>query len=300
MDFRFNQQIFLVFCLAGLTALGCEDVVDVQTAEAAKQIVVDAWLTDQPVNQVIKLTYSQPYFDAEFAEVITGANVEVTTDGGDVFIFSETAAGTYTWSSENGETLGLPGTEFQLNIAVDGQELSATSLMQPTTEIDSIQQEYREEEFGSPAGVYTQVFARDLQGLGNTYWIKTYKNGQYLNKPEEINLAYDAGFDGGSQLDGLIFIPPIRELTNPIADDFPADEAPYKQGDVIRVEIHSLTLDAFEFMSMVRDQILNGTNTIFASPIANSPGNISSNQSGEKILGVFCVSAVTILEKNID
>ncbi|MCB0669317.1 MAG: DUF4249 domain-containing protein [Saprospiraceae bacterium] len=283
--------IFFVFA--------CEDVVDVQTADAPKQIVVDAWLTNQPVRQEIKLTYSQPYFNSDFAEPATGASVEIMSSTGKQFFFEETSTGIYSWTGASDEILGNPGDQFELTIVLDNQTLTASSTMFPVPAVDSIRQEYREDELSGPDGIYTQFFARDLPGLGNTYWIKSFKNGEYLNKPEEINLAFDAGFDGGSQLDGLIFIPPIRELTNPIPDDFPADDAPYQEGDKIRVEIHSISLEAFEFMSMVRDQILNGSNTIFAFPIANSQGNIQSDNQNNA-LGVFCVSAVSVAEREIN
>ena len=55
----------------------------------------------------------------------------------------------------------------------------------------------------------------DLPGLGNTYWIKATKNGTLLNKPRELNLAYDAAFAKGSNFDGYTFIQPIRNGINP-------------------------------------------------------------------------------------
>lgn len=297
---KIQKIYFFPVLVAGLVIAGCEDVVEVQTADAPTQVVVDAWLNNQPEPQEIKLTYSQPYFNADFAQPVIGATIEVTSSQGKEFIFEETAPGTYTWMGNDGEILGMPGDQFDLNIEWENLTLTATSIMPPVPLIDSIQQEFRDDELSGPDGIYTQFFARDLPGLGNTYWIKTFKNDRYLNKPEEINLAFDAGFDGGSQLDGLIFIPPIRELTNPIPDDFPAEDPPYQAGDRIRVEIHSITLEAFEFMSMVRDQILNGNNTIFASPIANSEGNINSDEPTGEVLGVFCVSAVSSAEKEIE
>lgn len=293
-----NMEIkyFLGILLVAILISACEDVVDVQTADAPKQIVVDAWLNDQPVAQQIKITFSQPYFEADFAEPLTGAIVEVISSQGETYTFPETAPGIYTWEGIDGKTIGQTGDQLELTVTLDDQILSANSLINPVPSIDSIGQEYRENDLSGPDGIYAQFYARDIRGLGNTYWIKTFKNDQYLNKPEEINLAFDAGFDGGSQLDGLIFIPPIRELINPDLED----DAPYQPGDKIKVEIHSITLEAFEFMSMVRDQILNGSNTIFASPIANSPGNIKSNLQSSEVLGVFCVSSVSSAEKVIE
>jgi hypothetical protein len=274
----------------------CEDVIDIQTTNAPTQIVVDAWLNNLSQQQEIKLSYSQPYFDSSFAKPILEASIEIRSEQGNTFVFKETGSGHYTWQPGVGQNLGEIGDIFELSITLADQNILGTSIIHPVPEIDSISQEFRENDLRGPDGIYTQFFARDLQGLGNTYWIKSYKNDLYLNKPDEINLAFDAGFDGGSQLDGIIFIPPIRELTNPVPDAFPADEAPYKAGDQLRVEIHSLTIEAFEFMSSVRDQILNGSNTIFASPIANSKGNLTTNKSDTEVLGVFCISAVASAE----
>jgi hypothetical protein len=289
-----------LFTVLLLTTSGCEDIVEVQTADAPRQVVVDAWLTNVSEDQEIKLTYSQPYFNPDFAEAVTGAEVTITSDDHSIFSFEEVSAGRYIWQPQPGEKLGDTGDFFEFTVHLPDQVLTASSTMHPVPVIDSIRQEYRDDDLRGPDGIYTQFFARDLEGLGNTYWIKSFKNDQYLNKPEEINLAFDAGFDGGSQLDGIIFIPPIRELTNPVPDEFPADEAPYQPGDRLRVEIHSISLEAFQFLQSARDQILNGSNTIFASPVSNSRGNIISDKPNTEVLGVFCVSAVESLEKQIE
>jgi hypothetical protein len=168
--------------------------------------------------------------------------------------------------------------------------------------IDSITQEFREDEFGSPDGIYAQFFARDLIGEGNTYWIKTYKNGVFLNKPLEINLAYDAGFSAGSAVDGLIFIPPIREAINRVPDedtDDNSDVAPWAVDDEIKVEIHSISLEAFNFMGTAQRQMINGLNGIFSEPVINTPGNIINTTGSEKILGVFNVAAVSEMTRVI-
>jgi hypothetical protein len=293
--------IFPVTILA-IALVSCEDVIDIQTAEAPTQIVVDAWLNNQSVTQTIHLTNSQPYFNSDLAQPISGASVEVTSNTGNTLVFDEKSSGTYTWTPDGPTSIGNIGEEFFLTITLADQILTSNSIMGAAPAIDSITQEFRENELGGPDGIYAQFLARDLPGLGNTYWIKTHKNDLFLNKPEEINLAFDAGFDGGSQIDGIIFIPPIRESVNPVLDsiDVANEVSPYAAGDKIRVEIHSISFEAFRFMQSVRDQILNASNTIFASPISNSPGNIISSRAETKVLGVFCVSAVESKERIIE
>ena len=95
----------------------------------------------------------------------------------------------------------------------------------------------------------------------------------------------------------MIFIPPIRELVNPVRDSTEVEDdiSPWTTGDICRVEIHSLSNSTFAFMELVRDQLLNGRNGIFAEPLANSPSNITASD-GSIVLGAFNVAQVTSLE----
>ena len=298
-----NYQYTGLFLLCTLFLASCEDVINVETDLAPQLLVVDGWINDQAEPQVIKLTLTQPYFENTFATSVTGATVTVSSSTGDVFDFTDKNDGLYTWTPENGETLGAPGTTYTLTIEREGKTYSAVSVMNPVPAIDSISQEFRVDDLSGPDGIYAQFFARDLPGLGNAYWIKTFKNGEFLNKPQELNIAFDAGFDPGAELDNLIFIPPIREAVNRIPDPDTEDNedvAPWAPGDEIEVEIHSLNEAAFFFMDIARDQMTNGDNTIFAIPLANTRGNILSSDANEDVLGIFNVAAVSVRSKMIE
>lgn len=284
----FNYILFLLVGVLVMTA--CEDQVIVETDPAPTLLVVDGWLTTDAVDQTITLTQSQPYFDNALPSAVTGATVVVESDG-QTYNFIETTDGEYTWTA--GSTgLGSVGESFNLFINVNGENYISSSTVGRVPVIDSIGQEFEDESFLGAAGVRTNFYARDPAGFGDTYWIKTFKNGNYLDKPEEINIAYDAGFDAGGQVDGLIYIPPIRDATNPVGDD--DDESPpWKTGDEIRVEIHSISNAAFVFMETARDQITNGDNGLFSVPLANTRGNVINQSTGESALGVFNVAEVS-------
>ncbi len=301
MKFIRSYQCWGILSLLFVAIMSCEDVIDVQISDAPTQWVVDAWLTNQPESQIIKLGRSQPYFMADRTVGVAGAHVQLLRSDGAVFTFVESAPGEYVYDDVNGlGDLGSVGDGFRLEIVVGGDRLAGETLMFPVPEIDSISQEFRSDFVFGPDGIYAQFFARDLPGLGNTYWIKTFKNGAFLNKPQEMNFAFDAGLSGGTQIDGIVFITPIREAINPIPDDFTDAPPPWQPSDEIRVEIHSMSLDAFDFMTRARDQILNGSNGIFAAPLANSKGNIRNESSSEEVLGVFNVAAVSGLSKTIE
>ena len=291
-----NRLSIVILSFASLLMFGCMDVIDVDLQEAPDQLVIDAWLNDRPEEQSIRLTLTQPYFNSTPAPAVTDAIVTVYDTLGNEYPFEHRDEGNYVWTPQAGENLGPVGTTYFLSIEWNGNVLVSQSTMNRVPPIDSIVVEYREAELGLPEGHYAGVFARDFTGVGDTYWIKSFKNGVYLNKPFELNIAYDAGFDAGSQVDGIIFVTPIREAINRIPDpDEPdnIDLPPWAPGDTITVEIHSMTQAAFSFMQIARDQMTNGSNTIFAIPLANTRGNVVDIQTEELALGIFCVSAVS-------
>ena len=226
------------------------------------------------------------------------------SSAGDTVKFTEQEQGIFTWQPEPGKNIGEINTDFTLLIEWDGNSYSAITSLNPVPTVDSISQEFRTDEIGGPDGIYTQFFARDLPGLGDTYWIKTFKNGEFLNKPQELNIAFDGAFDAGAQLDSTIFITPIREASNRVPDEDNeadnSDVAPWAPGDEIMVEIHSISNEAFFFLETARDQMTNGDNTIFALPLANARGNVLNMNGGDNPLGIFNVAAVSSLSRVIE
>lgn len=276
----------------------CEDVVDVELNEGQAQLVVDAWLDNNSQRQEIRLTQSAPYFDSSFAPIVENAEVSVSSDNGTSYEFQYEGNGVYVHMLAANETLGNVGDSFELDIVIDDKLYTAESVMHRVPQVDSIVQEFREAEVFTDEGIYCQFYARDFSGLGDTYWIKTFKNDSFLNLPFEINLAYDAGFDSGGEVDGLIFISPIRELIN--ENDIDGIPIPYVPGDEVRVEIHSISNDAFAFLEIMRDQLLNSNSGLFAEPLANAPGNVTHANGNETVLGVFNVAAVASKVKLIE
>lgn len=284
----------------------CEDVVEIDLEEGKVELVVDAWINNKPETQTIKLRRTSPYFEASFAPVVLDATVTITDGDGNTFPFVDTNNdGNYIWEPTPGNSFGTIGQTYELSIQLEGVEYTASSAMNRVPPIDSIGLEDREPELGQPAGIYAQFYSRDPIGVGDCYWIKTYKNDIYLNKPQEINIAYDAGFTAGSEVDGFIFIPPIREAINRIPDSGAdavdnADLPPWAVGDSIAVELYSITEEAFFFWERARIQLTLGDAAIFAEPPSNVPSNISSTNTEETPQGFFNVSAVSSLGKKIE
>lgn len=297
MGYKF---IIVIFLAAGF--FSCEDVVEIDVDDAPTKLVVDAWLNNKEEAQVIRLSNTQTYFDADPTPGVSGASIGIQSSDGEVFIFEDQGNGDYIWEPDGRSSLGEVGLTFDLGIELDGKTYFSTSTLNRVPPIDSINQRFEEETTFNFEHIHCNFFARDPIGPGDTYWIKTFKNDQFLNKPLEMNVAYDAGFSAGSEVDGLIFIPPIRDTMDPVLDEDPDQEkspSPWAVGDIARVEIHSISLEAFYFLSVTRDQLLNSLNGIFAEPISNTQGNIFSTDQEEEVLGMFVVSAISSLEYEV-
>ncbi len=287
----------IFYALLILSIYSCEDIIDVDLQEAAPQLVIDAWISDEAKEQVITLSLSQNYFVADFVEKIQDAEVSVTHENGQVYDFIHQEEGRYVYDAVSDGSISRTGSEFTLSVVWAGGSYSSTTRQNRVPAVDSIGFELRENEIIGPDGIYAQFFARDFEGNGDAYWIKTYKNGVFRNGPREMNIAYDAAFDAGTGVDGIIFIPPVRELVNPVNEEFLP--IPWEEEETIAVEIHSISTDAFQFLEIARDQMINGDNGIFAIPLANTRSNITNTETGERALGFFNVASVSSLERTV-
>ncbi|MGC4023431.1 MAG: DUF4249 domain-containing protein, partial [Cyclobacteriaceae bacterium] len=238
----------------------CEKVIDPTLEDAEPILVVDAWLDNIPDKpQFIHLTMTQPYFDDSTPPGVSGASVVVTDEFSSTFVFVDDGSntGTYVWSPPPGKSIGSVGTAYTLAVTTNGETFTATTTIKRTAIIDSITFKIKPA-FQFPEGSYIAEFwSTDPKGPGDTYWIKAYKNNVFLNKPSEINIAYDAGFSAGGDFDNATFIPPIREAINPVDKD-PNNQnknlPPYVAGDSIRVDICSISLAAFDHLQQIVEQ----------------------------------------------
>lgn len=287
-----------------LTALtSCDTVIHPTLQSASAVYVVDAFVTDKLDTQVINITYSQPYFDATVPPGVSGASVVISDNESNTFTFVENpnVKGSYIWIPA-GVGFGKIGNRYTLSILVNGESFVADSRMGRVPPVDSITFAESNRNRGTDKVFYrAQFWATDPKGPGDTYWIRTYKNGLLLNKPDDINIAYDAAFSKGSNFDGFTFIQPIRTGINPNDDD--ADGNPlssYDVGDSLYVEIHSLTEATFDFLSEVAIQTNRpgGFSELFARPLANVSTNIvKQNTQGTPVQGFFNVGSVSGLGK---
>ncbi|MGB3850123.1 MAG: DUF4249 domain-containing protein [Tunicatimonas sp.] len=299
------QRLSIIICL-GIILGACEDQISPTLEEVDPVLAVDAWITNQPVEQVIRLSSTQPYFDT-VASPVTGATVVVSGSGGEAFTFQEDEreAGAYYWKSPVADQgFGTVGETYQLQIEANGQSYTSSTQLNPVPPIDSITYELVEANAFFPETYIAEFWATDLPEEGNAYWIRAYRNGALLNRPDEISLAYDAGFSRGGNFNATVFAQPIRNSINPIDGDGDGGFLPsYNPGDSVYVELQSISDEAFDFLSQVAIQTNRpgGFAELFANPIANVSTNITNTDpNGPSVVGFFNVASVSGLGVRID
>jgi hypothetical protein len=291
--------------------LSCEDEIDPDLAASEPLVNIDAWINNKPEAQVVQITWTIDYDDNDqLPPAVPDCSVIITDDLGKEYIFVENKQkkdGTYVWIPGGpGESFGGVGRSFSLSVQLpsvialnpkyNGQLFTATSFMADVPSVDDITYEVQESNAfnNSEEGFRAEFKSKDLLGIGNAYWIRTYKNGRYLNKASEINIAYDAGTSKDSGFDGVSFLPPIRAGINPSEVDENDDPLPpYEVGDSIYVEIHSISESAFNYLGQIiaNTNRQTGLGSIFSStPLSNSSTNILSN--GPIVVGFFNTASV--------
>lgn len=279
----FLSAIFLLF--------SCEDVIEVSVEQKQVKLVVDAFVNNLDTTQTIRLTKSIPYFQKSGTEpTVTDATVVIADTGNlKVFPFTHTQDGIYTWTPNKatGDTF-VVGRSYALLIIQGGDTLFSIAKLNPTvSHIDSIRTVPTEGN-GPPMagpGKYVELFANDLPGKGNFYWIKTFRNDTFYSATQNINISPDMGNTSNGQ-DGDLFIYPIR--FNAINEFF----RPFRDGEKVKIEIHSISLESYYWFNLIINESRNGG--LFSTPPVNIQTNIVSINPNKKIgvAGLFSMSDV--------
>lgn len=290
-------HIALILVASALIFSSCEDVIKVNVKQKEVKFVVDAFVNNLPSHQVITLKKSIDYFaDPHSQPPITGAEVAlIDTSTLKIFNFRDSGEGRYVFIPDpvSGDTFTV-GKNYLLAIRYQNDTFISFSRMNPTSKIDSLREVY--EPGNSPGikkGLYFELMANDLKGLNNVYWIKTFRNDSFKNKIDEMNLAYDQAQSANTNGDGGLFIWPLRYGQ---LNDF---QRPWKSGEKIRVEIHSLTLETYYYLQLIVQENQNGG--LFATPPSTIPTNIINANPSKKsaLAGFFCMSAVSAIQKTV-
>jgi hypothetical protein len=281
------NYIVAVLLIAATTS--CEKVIDMDLPKGPALPYVDAWITNQPGVQTIRFLMATDYMSPNGPEAISGAQISVTDLTNNTTYPFSYSNGAYTHDAGN-TPMGIVGHAYKLSIVYNGEAYEAVDTLKRPTTIDSLTYEFEEEDGDEKEGYYAKLYAHDVKGAVDYYWIRTYRNDQLEYNVGEM-LSVDGSFDDEGITDGFAFIPPFR-------DGITSGEKPYQKGDHVKVLIRSVSQRSYDFLDMAVSQLYN--QGMFAEVLQNIPGNISNKQAGTtKIYGWFGMAGETSMSKQI-
>ncbi len=286
------KTIKLLLALVTVLSLtSCEDVIQVKLDQGTPLVTVDAFINDMRKPQTVRLTYTDNYFSQKPNDPITNATVVLrdVTIGMDYNFTDVSSNGNYTFNLTTADTIGRIGHDYELTVTHQGNVFKSYSKMNRTAQVDSLLVEFHKAgSFGGEEGYRFSFLGVDPVGpVSDFYWIKSYRNGTFFNKGGDINICENAAFGAGA--DGLMFITPVAEGITPRGEVF-------NKYDVCRVEIHSINLETYNFLTQVQTQTTNSG--LFATSPENVKCNVTNTTSDKvKVVGWFCMSAVGFKER---
>lgn len=241
-------------------------------------IVVEGWISDINEVQEIKLSRSNSFL-GQANPIIANASVVVHMQYGPSFVYHHVERGIY---QSLIKFKGVEGEAYQVVVQLlEGDRIiSEWSRMPAKTDIVHLSiNSFVENDPDNPSQniiiYYPKVVARDSVGYDNYYRWVFFKNDRRLIDPESITLQNDRFFDG-----------------NLIPNLF--DQFEYNDNEEIKIELHSINRDAFNFLNLLKSQI-----TILGVSAKTTPtfinGNlINTTHPQEPVLGFFGTRAISI------
>ncbi len=255
----------------------CEDVIEVDLNTAPPKLVIDAslnWFKNTPGNeQEIKLTLTAPYFE-DAVDPATGAQVVVTKNGNDTFVFSEIdASGIYTTNSFIPEI----NATYDLTITYLNEVYTGTETLVSVVDLDFVEQN----DDGGFSGEDTElkVFYTDPADEENYYFF------EFINDIPEIPTleVYKDEFTNGNQIFGF----------------FTEDDL--ETGDDVTIRNYGISENFYDFMFILLQQNAADGGGPFETQPATVRGNCINQTNPDNFpLGYFRASEVSELTYTLE
>ncbi len=272
-----TRLIIYIAILSIISILSCEEVIEIDLNSADPKIVVEANITDDPGPYLVKLSWTENYFEPSEFIRINDAFVVISDDQGVIDTLSEAEAGIYYTSKIH----GVPGNTYTLRITINGDEIIASSTMPDKIELDAINYEYilaptpHDED-----GYRLKCEFQDPEDEENFYRFKVYQNDTlYYKNKYDIYLWDDKFFDGN-----YVDLAVKRRGTFPL-----------KINDSMRIELLTYNEKTFMYYTTLLNSITEYTEMeIMRSMVMGSfaPANPETNLPYE-VLGYFAAYCVS-------
>lgn len=262
----------LLYFLAAIIFISCEDVVEIDLNESAPKLVIEATmhrnLADSASTSFVKLTTTAPFFENVIPEVTT-ATVTITDENGISYDFVYTQNGMY-----EGTIFIEDNVAYTLEVLYEGETYSATESIEKVAPLEFVEQNddggFSGDEielkafFTDPAGVENYYFFEGLSNRGNVY-----------------DTFYDEFFDG-----------------NPIFGFYVVEDL--EAGDEVNFQLSGVDEQFYNFMLILLQQGSDDSGGPFETQPATVRGNIVNLTDQQNFpLGYFRISEISTLSYTV-
>jgi len=258
-----------LYIIVALLMYSCEDVIDVDLNTVEPKLVIDAslnWFKDTPGNeQEIKLTLTAPYFD-DTIQPATGAQVIVTINGGNTFVFiEENQSGIY----KNNSFVPQINETYNLQITYLNEIYTGTETLKSVVDIDFVEQN----DEGGFSGNETELkaFYTDPADEENFYFF------EFINNIPDVPTLeiYNDQFTNGNQIFGFF------------------TEEELETGDLVTIRNYGVSQRFYNFMFILLQQNAEDGGGPFDTQPATVRGNCVNQTNPDNFpLGYFRASEV--------
>lgn len=229
---------------------GCEKVIDLELDNAKPLVVIDAGVSDQVENQIVRVSRTYSFTEPNKFNGVEGAKVVLTGAGSNPITYTEISPGVY----RSTRFRGRPGINYTLNVTVDDVTYTASSIMPAKVVLDSLS--FRDFSFFGETNTYVAANFIDPKGIQNQYrYIMKLKD-----KLEEDEVSDDR-FNDGNNVSNVIFF----ELGDLVA------------GDVVEVEFQCIDRNVYTYFYSLNRNSGGGGPPVAPS---NPPSNFNNGALG--------------------
>lgn len=260
---KLSNKIYNLFfiCLTAITFTACEKVIDLKLENIAPKIVIEANFTDSLQIQTVIISQTINFETPNQLKPVVGATVTISDMQNMLVTFFEVKPGIYQTAIP---VKGASGKKYKLDIAVNNQNYTASSVMPQFVKLDSIKQS--EIFIFGKKNKFLKAHYLDPVGLGNYYNNRVFVNGA---KRDQFYIEFDR-FNDGKQIANTIFI----------------NEPDLATGDKVKIEMLTIDVNVYRYLFAITQIAGNG-----GPPTA--PGNPDSNFSNGA-LGYFSASTLSV------
>jgi len=255
----------------------CTDVIEVDVPEALPRLVIEAsldWEKSRFGNvQVIKLSESTPYFDANSLSPVAGASVKVTNDTNNVeFVFEDQNDGTYTILT----FVPIINQSYTLEVIYNGETYIAHETLTAVTDINSVYQSTTGG-FDNEA-LEVNVLFDDPADEENFYLFRFQERGDLF--PDLLDISDE--FTDGNEM--RVFYEKL--------EDTDINQKEFEIGDIVDINFYGISERYFNYIRLLNEQYGSSGDPFSSAPVPLRGNCINPTNPDNYAFGYFRLTQV--------